>query len=391
MRTLLQRFAGALQLVFVVAVVGSAIMLSASMKPDAPYVRPKVATDSVPVTVIDPVATRYTTRVELHGVVEARTVTRIIPQVSGRIVDVAPAFRSGDRVGEGDILFVIDPADYELAVDRTLAEIEVARSELARLEAEAAAEREIWQKSFPQRTIPDLIARKPQIAAAKARIHSGEAARAAAELALSRTVVRAPFDARVLETRLDLGQVVNTSAAVGSIFSEASLEIAVPVSTDEMKRIGDVYGRVATIATPTGQQIGGKVVRKAATLDERTRLGTLFVESADPAALTLGEFVSVQIVGAETDAALRLPYAAMTSRDRLWVVDDKELVERRVEILGRDGDTLVVRPFDAADGVVAIPPAEIRAGLLVEPVDGFGEPLKSKEFASSGAVAGAAK
>ena len=96
-------------------------------------------------------------------------------------------------------------------------------------------------------------------------------------------------------------------------------------------------------------------------------------------------------MGAETDEALRLPYAAMTSRDRLWVVDDKELAERRVEILGRDGDTLVVRPFDAADGVVAIPPAEIRAGLLVEPVDGFGKPSKSEEFASSGAVAGAAK
>ena len=384
MTSLLQRYAGAIQLVFVVAVVGSAIMLSASLKPETSSVRPRAAADRLPVTVVDPIPARYTSRVQLNGVVESRTVTSIIPQVSGRIVDVAPTFRTGARVKAGDVLFVIDPADYELAIDRTLAEIEVARSELARLEAEAAAERDIWENNFPDREIPDLIARKPQIAAAKAKVHSGEAARATAELALARTVVRAPFNARILETQLDLGQVVGTGAAVGSIFSESSLEIAVPVSSDEVSRIGDVFGRDATNYTPTGQQIAGKVVRKAATLDERTRLGTLFIESADPAALTLGEFVSVEIVGTETDDALRLPYAAMTSRDRLWVVDGEELVEREVEILGRDGDMLVVRAFDAADGVVAVPPPEVRAGLLVEPIN-------RAELASTGAVAGAAK
>lgn len=385
MTKLLQRRAGALQLAFVVAVVGSAIMFSASLKPDTSPVRPKATSDPVPVTVVNPTPATYTPSVELSGVVETRTVTSIIPQVSGRIVDVAPAFRTGGRVAAGDVLFIIDPADYELAVDRTLAEIEVARSELARLEAEAAAERRVWANSFPDREIPDLIARKPQIAAAKAQIHSGEAAKAAAELALSRTVVRAPFDARVLETRLDIGQVVGTSASLGTIFSEAGLEIAVPVSADEMARIGDYSGRTARISTAAGQQIDGVVVRKAATLDERTRLGTLFIESSDPAALTLREFVSVEIDGAKSEETLRLPSAAMTSRDRLWVVQGEELEERQVEVLGRDGnDTLVVRAFDAADGVVAIPPPDVRPGLRVEPLVGA-------EFASTGAVAGAAK
>lgn len=384
MTRLIQRFAGAFQLVFVIAVVGSAIMLSASLKPESSSVRPKVAADRIPVSVVDPVSATYVSRVRLNGVVEARTVTSIIPQVSGRIVDVAPGFRTGARVEQGDVLFVIERSDYELAVDRTLAEIEVARSELARLEAEAAAEREVWESSFPYREIPDLIARKPQIAAAKARIQSGEAARAAAELALSRTVVRAPFDARILETRLDLGQVVSTNASVGSIFSEASLEISVPVSADDMRRIGNVIGREASIRTSAGEQVGGKVVRKAATLDERTRLGTLFIESTRPSGLTLGEFVSVEIQGMETEGAMRLPYAAMTSRDRLWVVEGEELFEREVEILGREGDTVVVRAFDTADGVVTIPPPEVRAGLRVQPVSGG-------DFAASGAVSGAAK
>ena len=384
MTRLVQRYSGTLQLLFVIVVVGSAVMLSASLQPEERPTRPKAASDRVAVTVVDPVPATYTPTVRLNGVVQSRTVTSVIPQVSGRVLEVSPSFRPGARVSRGDMLFAIDPADYELAVDRTLAEIEIARAELARLEAEAAAEREVWNNTFPNRAIPDLIARKPQIAAAKARIHSGEAARAAAELNLARTVVRAPFDARVLETQLDVGQVVGSNAAVGSMFSEDSIEIAVPVSADELQRIGPVDGRRASVSMPGGQTVEGTVVRKAASLDERTRLGTLFIATEDTSPLTLGEFVAIEMEGLTAAAAYRVPPAAMTSRDRLWVVDNEQLAERRVTLLGREGETLVVDAFDIADGVVAIPPPDVRDGLPVQAV-------VSPELASNGAVAGAAK
>ena len=382
MKTFIQRHAGAFQLVFVIGVVGCAILISASLETDTSATRPRAATNSIPVSVVTPTPDAYKPRVELNGVVASRTLTSIVPQVSGKVIEVSPSFRPGARVAAGELLFVIDPADYKLAVDRTLAEIEVARSDLARLEAEAAAEREVWESSFPNRQIPDLIARKPQIAAARARILGGEAARAAAELALTRTVLRAPFDARILDTRLDVGQVVSGNAAVGSMFSEASLEISAPASAEELQRIGVVYGREASIVAPDGTTVEGTIVRKAASLDERTRLSTLFIESDDPAALTLGEFVTVRVEGAVTDEAYRLPAAALTSRDRLWVVENQQLVERQVELLGREGDTLVVSLFDTADGVVAIPPADVRSGLPVEPV-------VSAEWAAGGGVASA--
>ena len=384
MKTLLRRHAGAFQLVFVIAVVGSAVLLSASLRPDNADVRPAAVSTRVPVSVFEPAPSAFKPRIKLNGVVDARTVTSIVPQVAGRVVEVSPSFRPGATVARGEVLFAIDPSDYELAVDRTLAEIEIARSELARLEAEGAAEREVWERSYPNRPIPELIARVPQIAAAKARIHSGEAARAAAKLNLERTVVRAPADARILETRLDVGQVVSSNAAVGSMFSMASLEISVPVSADELRRIGPVEGRRALIVLPTGSSIEGEVVRKAASLDERTRLATLFVASENTSELTIGEFVSIEIDGMATENAYRLPPAALTSRDQLWVVEDDQLVERRVEILGRESDSLVVSAFDAADGVVAIPPADVRAGLPVQP-------MLDAELAANGRVAGAAK
>lgn len=358
--------AGLLQLAFVIAVIGGAVLLSLSLAPEqAP--RPPAADDrSLPVSVVMPAPLPYRPTLTLNGVVAARTVTNVTPQVSGAVVSVSDAFRPGAEVDAGEVLFVIDPRDYELSVERTLAEIEAARSELALLEAEAAAEIQVWESQSPDRPIPDLIARVPQIAAARARIRSGEAARRAAELDLQRTTVRAQFDARVLDTRLDVGQVVGAAAAVGSLYAIDALEVEVPVSSDDLALLGDVLERPASVRGTDGGEIPAAVVRRAAFLDAQTRLGTLYVETDDPAGLTVGEFVTVRIKGTQIGDAVAVPSSALTSRDQLWVVDDGRLDQRRIRVLGAGAERTITAAFDAADGVVVIPPPDGRVGLPVE-------------------------
>ncbi len=366
MASFIQRYAGWFQLLFVFLVVGAALLVSTSLKPESSNrwgagAPPRPLT----VSVVPPESTDYSPLVELNGVVEARTLTNVVPQVSGRVVEVSPEFRSGARFEAGDVLFRIEAADYELAVERTLAEIEIARADLARLEAEAAAERQIWNQQYTDREIPDLIARVPQIAATKARIQSGEAARAAAELELSRTVVRAPFAGRVLDTDLDIGQVVVQGSSVGSIFSTDGLEIAVPVSSEELALIGDAIGTAATVERIAGGAIDAVVVRKAAALDEQTRLGTLYLAADDADALTLGEFVGVQIRGDVAADVYQVPAASLTSKDQIWVVEDGVLREREVYVVANEGSYAYLRSFDVADGIVAIPPSDGRDGLEV--------------------------
>lgn len=367
MSQLIRRFAGTFQLLFVVSVVGAAILLSVSLKPDESASYPTPAVQRPVVSVVEPIENSYQPTVRLNGVVESRTTTEVIPQVSGRVIEVSSKFRPGSRVAKGDVLLRIDPADYRLAVERTLAEIEAARSELALLEAQATAEKQVWNQQFPERKIPDLIARIPQIAATKARIQSAEAARETAELSLQRTVIRAPFNARVLDTRLAVGQVVSTGSMAGSMFAVDNLEIAVPVSLEELALIGDAIGQAASIVREGGidNELTGLVVRQAAALNEQTRLGTLYVSADETESLMLGEFVSVEIVGQDAPQTYRVPAASLTSRDQVWVVNDGRLEERRVEVLGTEDSVAVVRAFDTADGIVAIPPADVRAGLEV--------------------------
>ena len=367
MTKLIQRLAGWFQLLFVVAVVGAAILVSIALQPESSSRVASSASAAVPVSVVAPEPVEFEPTVRLNGVVATRTLTNVVPQVGGRVVEVSASFRPGASFAKGDVLFRVDPDDYELAVERTLAEIEAARSELALLEAQAAAEQQVWDQQFSDRKIPDLVARVPQIAAAKARIQSGEAARSAAQLSLARTVVRAPFDGRVLDTSLDIGQVINAGVAVGSIFSDDSLEISVPVSREEMALLGDAVGRRASILREgeAKASLELEVVRQGASLDERTRLRTLYLAADDASDLTLGEFVSVEITGDAAAETVQVPVASLTSRNQVWVVDEGVLRPREVFVVGNDESVAIVHEFDAADGIVAIPPANSRNGLPV--------------------------
>ncbi|MDJ0812771.1 MAG: efflux RND transporter periplasmic adaptor subunit [Woeseiaceae bacterium] len=367
MTKLIKRFAGSFQLMFVLFVVGGAIMMSVSLKPESSNGYASQAPDTIGVSVVEPIATAYEPFVRLNGVVVARTVTDVTPQVGGRVIDVSPDFRPGAAFSRGDVLFRIEADDYELAVERTLADIEAARSDLALLEAQSEAEKRVWDQQFEDRRIPDLVAKVPQIAAAKARIHSGEAARDAAQLSLKRTIVRAPFDGYVLDTRLDIGQVVNAGQAVGAIFSADSREITVPVSSEELALLGDAVGRQAEVsrAGSATAPFAAQVARQAAQLDESTRLGTLFLKVEQADQLMVGEFVDVSIRGETAQNVVRVPAASLTSRDQVWVVDDGAIRERQVDVVGNEDGLAVVRNFDMAEGVVVVPPSNARDGLPV--------------------------
>jgi len=65
--------------------------------------------------------------------------------------------------------------------------------------------------------------------------------------------------------------------------------------------------------------------------------------------------------------AVSFPATALTGQANVWVLDEGVLAARRVTVLGEkdDGASVIVAPFDMADGVVAIPPLEAFEGQAV--------------------------
>lgn len=320
----------------------------------------------VAVEVVRPAIQAAPILVEETGTVQVRAYVNLSPQVGGRVMEISDNLAAGGTFGAGDILFRIDPSDYEFARDQAYANVLSAESALELELAEAeTAERE-WQLVNPDEEIPALVARIPQIRQARATLASAQAVLEDAETNLSRVDYSLPFDGRVVSTSVVEGQTLAANQSYGEVYRFSALEVVVPVSMETLALLEPAVGRAASIRIGrAGEVARGRVVRQEAELDAQTRFATLIVGFDDPHALLPGAFVEAGIVGGVAEEAMILPAVALGDGGRVWVVEQGLLAERFPEVISQDDTEVVVRAFDIADGIVATPIAAPTVGFPV--------------------------
>ncbi len=327
------------------------------------------------------------------GTVRARAEVDVAAGVSGRVVEVDPAFQSGGRVRAGQVLFRIEDADYRHRVERARAVVAVQQVELLKVEAEAAVAREQYERFQDGNAAGEAgspLARwEPQLEAARAALDRDRTALAEAELLLARTQVRAPFDAVVRSEAVAVGQYVLQGAGVGHIHPSDAVEVAVPLSDDDaallpdLWRLGDDRRVPARVLADFGTgrfSWDGTLDRVEAARDESTRAIEVVVRVPNPfpaasPPLLVGQFVDVEIEGAAPEPYFRIRRLALRPGNEVWAVRDDDTlavvpvrVLQRVEdaalVVGdlRDGQQVVVSgiPF-ATDGM------RVRAGAAPDP------------------------
>jgi RND family efflux transporter MFP subunit len=366
------------------------LVLTAS-KPQLKRTKPPVPVPMVRVSKVQIGPKAITIRGE--GTVRPLREIELVPQVGGKLVFVSPIMVDGGEFKKGDTLLRIDPLDYELAVTLARAQVKDAESRLKVAEEEAASALEEWQLLYQnnrqiEKEPPALVAKEPQLAAAKARLAADRADLQKAQLNLKRTELKAPFDGRVSDESVDIGQYVSAGRALASLFSTRAAEIVVPFD-DESLYWFDVPGftpgngtgsSVRVTARIAGRDLNwsGKIMRAEGKLDERTRMVNVVVRVEKPYAtkppLIAGLFATVEIKGHTLENAAVIPRSALRENNIVWLVDDSgQLVFRKVEvarlranqaILGsglEDGDMVVTSGLKAVtDGmkVRISPPSE---------------------------------
>ncbi len=301
------------------------------------------------------------------GTVRPSAQIDVAPQVGGRVVWVDPGFQSGGRVKAGQTLFRLEEADYLFRVREARASLAARRVALLQEEERAAiarAQYELYsarQGDTPlQPAANALTLREPQLEAARAALGRDEALLAAADLALSRTRVTAPFDGFVREESLDVGQIVAPGQPVGRLFAADAVEVVVPVTNAEAELIpglwelrpGDGDRRVAVrvVARYGGGTHAwqGYVDRGETSVDERTRTVDVIVRVPDPFAgsnppLLVGAFVEVEIEGLRLDRYFKVPRAALRPGNEVWLAGQGGLVSIvPVQVLQRGDDEVFV-------------------------------------------------
>ena len=318
------------------------------------------------VRIIRPQRSATVLRVEATGSVGVRNYVALTPQIGGRVVAVSPSLRSGGAFAAGEELLTVERRDFELAHDQARADVDSARANLMLQEAQSDAAKANYALLNPAEEVPPLIARAPQIAQAKAQLGAALARADIAALELRRTVFSLPFAGRVKESTAEVGQVLSRGQSFGQAFALDAVEVAVPVSADDLQRLEGAVGRSAVVYAD-GRSLAARVQRVSAELDQRSRFATLYLTFDDnSAAPQPGTFSDVVMEGPEIASTYVLPEAAEQVGGRVWLVSSGVLRSFEPRTLGRSEDGWVVAAFDAEDGVVlgAVPGA--RAELRVQ-------------------------
>jgi RND family efflux transporter MFP subunit len=304
--------------------------------------------------------------VHSRGTVRPRTQSTLVPQVSGRIVEVSPDLRAGGFFEAGNVLLRIDARDYEAEVTVAEATLSQAHATFAEEQARADQAQRDWRRLGESGTPDDLVLRKPQLAGARAARASAQARLQRARLDLERTTIRAPYAGRVLEHDVDVGQVVAPGTTLATIYAVDYVEVRLPlanrqlefVQVPEIFRREDVPDAASGPALRLSARVGntthtwhGRVVRAEGAIDTSSRQLFVVGQVDDPYGkgpegrppLKVGQFVEAEIEGRELREVFVIPRAALRAGSRVLLIDAQDHIRARpVQVVHSDDEHAVI-------------------------------------------------
>jgi len=411
-------------LVLGLAIVVAFALIKLKQKPEKQTLPPQ----SLLVEVIEVKASSPEMTIESYGTVRPRETLNLVSEVTGKIVEMSSNFEEGGFFRKDELLIRIDPRSYELAVAQRKKQLKQLDAQLRSIDQErknlqitleisykdAELVKEDWkrfeilvkrdvvaQTTMDQAEQKYLISRRkmqeienqlamiyPRTDQLRAQKELLEVQLRDALLVLDRTQIRAEFDGRVLEKKVEKGQFVNAGSLLGRVYNVSVLEVEVRIPFEDLPWLiqphltGDPSRSMSMgflPDTPVKARIifnsfaetyiwDGRLARVKAEVDEKTRTLPLVIEiptqgsitkESSSYSLTPGMFVNVELIGRRINNAYLLPRSAIHPGNLVYLADNKKLVLREVEVLRRlddsvyvsrglkDGDMVIISPISA--------------------------------------------
>jgi len=132
-------------------------------------------------------------------------------------------FVDGQRVKKGDLLFTIEPEEYQAATKS--AEAKLAQTKAARKLADATLQR--TKKAYQTKAVSelDVLSAEAEMQGADATVMEAQAALDNAKLKLSYTEIHAPMDGRLARRTLSVGNIVSDGTLLTTLVMEAPIDV----------------------------------------------------------------------------------------------------------------------------------------------------------------------
>jgi len=318
------------------------------------------AQKSAPVTVSTALKKDVPVALKAIGNVEPYNSVSVRARVAGEITRIA--FKEGQDVSQGDLLFNLDPRPYQATLEGALADLKrdnarlkSAREDVRRY-AELVKKDYVTSQAFDQ-TVANADALEATVAADQAAVES-------ARVNLDYCTVRAPIAGRTGNLLVKLGNVIKANEqAVITINQILPINVSFSVPEEYLADIrryaaDGTLGVEAAFPNRTEPKFLGELSFINNTVDGST--GTILLKATFPnpdKALWPGQFVNVTLRLAVSQSAVVVPSQTVQrgqQGDYVFVVKEDMTVELRVVQLGQgiDGETVVRKGLEAGELIV---------------------------------------
>ncbi len=401
--------------------------------------RQPIAEVARPLRVIEVPQVALVPRVMGYGVAQAGDVCSAVAAVKGRVVQVHPELKAGAIFRAGQQVLQVDPTEYELRIALLQAEIAELHSQQARLAAEEEnflasleiersslflAQRDLTRlesladsssvtESEVDRNRREVLAQQQSVQMLEnslnvlpaqrdslvATLAAKEANLQLAQLDRKHTTIAAPFDCRVGNLNIEIGQFLSAGQvlfeAYGIHVTEVEAQIPInqvltllvpstepidptTVDMETMRRIFDIDVVVRVESGNFQVTWPARFDRVRAQLDTQTHTVRIVVAVDEPYAniipgkrppLAPGMFCEVQLRGKPRTGQIVIPRTAL--RDgHVYLVNDENRLERRpVEVaFSQGGLSCLSGGLQPGDRLVVSDPTPAVEGMLVEPL-----------------------
>ncbi len=387
------------------------------------------------VRTLEVVKTDFIPVAEGFGVVQPAQVWQAVSQVSGRIVSTYDRLKNGEIIQKGEMLFQVDPVDYELLLvqsETLLAELDVQmgntksslaieQRNLSLASSEYDRQKQLAKNGSISRSSVDAAQRAMLNSQAKVQNLKNtlsliptqkklqQAKIIQAQRDLSNTQVTAPFNLTLSGLAIEMDQYVSKGQLLLSGDSLDRVEIIAQVSLSSLKNLffdrPDIPNAVKTLSKNLTRITGFKpvvtldmgdgnyakwkaeFVRFSDTVDTETRTMGVVVAVDNPLQkvvpgarppLSKGMFVEVLISGYVQKDSIVIPSSAIRNNNVYIVDQDSRLEIREIQKrYNQQGKSVLAKGLEPGEQLVLTDIVPAVEGMLLKPEQAL---LKSKQM-----------
>lgn len=301
---------------------------------------------------------------ELDGVVQPVKQSTVSAQASGRILTLL--VKAGDKVSAGQLLATIDDQETQTAVQRSQAQVAQTKADLHHAQANFDRTRDLRAQGFVSAAALDVG--QAQLESAKAGHDQANAGVKQSTLSQGFTRVTAPFEAWILQTQSQVGDLAVPGRPLLTLYAPLPLRVVVQVPVSKASQVNSKGVVEVLLPTVDGAQQWSRpsMMTHVPTADavSQTIEWRLELPTSSTQALLPGQQVRVRFSAGQTQR-LMLPATAVLRRGELtavYAVSGKGFVLKAVRLgedHGADG-VEILAGINAGERVASDP---VKAGL----------------------------